>query len=99
MNQFERNPVVFVTGTIGSGPLPKRSHKDPQALANLAQLAGLNPNAMVPFAPYTGPRQIISQLNGKARIAVTRTGSGAKQVLSWMEAPEEVLFRSTEHVR
>lgn len=54
---------------------------------------------MVPFAPYTGPRQIISQLNGKARIAVTRTGSGAKQVLSWMEAPEEVLFRSTEHVK
>ena len=79
-----------------AGPPPKRSHKDPAALANLAQLAGLNPSHMVAFQPYSGPRQIISQLNGKARIAVTRSGSGNKQVLSWMEAPEEVLFHSTD---
>ncbi|KAE8738842.1 hypothetical protein FOCC_FOCC015674, partial [Frankliniella occidentalis] len=98
---LKRRAIDEVNGMDGhpvpqQGPPPKRSHKD---LASLAQQAGLNPNAMVPFAPYTGPRQIISQLNGKARIAVTRTGSGAKQVLSWMEAPEEVLFRSTEHVK
>ncbi|KAK3932477.1 Metastasis-associated protein MTA1 [Frankliniella fusca] len=102
---LKRRAIDEVNGMDGhpvpqQGPPPKRSHKD---LANLAQQAGLNPNAMVPFAPYIGPcprpRQIISQLNGKARIAVTRSGSGAKQVLSWMEAPEEVLFRSTEHVK
>lgn len=37
------------------------------------------------------------QMNGKPKIAqMTRTGSGRKQVISWMDAPDDVYFRATE---
>lgn len=39
----------------------------------------------------------ISQMNGKPKIAqMTRTGSGRKQVISWMDAPDDVYFRATD---
>lgn len=42
------------------------------------------------------PRHI-AQINGKPKIAhMTRTGSGRKQVISWMDAPDDVYFRATE---
>jgi hypothetical protein len=38
------------------------------------------------------------QLNGKPKIAqMSRTGSGRKQVISWMDAPDDYYFRPTEN--
>ncbi|XP_014258556.1 metastasis-associated protein MTA3 isoform X2 [Cimex lectularius] len=42
-----------------------------------------------------GPRTIINHLNGKARVT-TMSRTGRKQVISWMDAPDDVYFRSTE---
>jgi metastasis-associated protein MTA len=48
------------------------------------------------FSPMLG-RSVINHLNGKAKIAtMTRSGSGRKQVISWMDAPDDVYFRSTD---
>ncbi|XP_069673254.1 metastasis-associated protein MTA3 isoform X1 [Periplaneta americana] len=48
------------------------------------------------FSPMMG-RSVINHLNGKTKIAtMTRSGSGRKQVISWMDAPDDVYFRSTE---
>ncbi|XP_021918356.1 metastasis-associated protein MTA3 isoform X2 [Zootermopsis nevadensis] len=48
------------------------------------------------FSPMMG-RSVINHLNGKAKIAtMTRSGSGRKQVISWMDAPDDVYFRSTD---
>ncbi|XP_063221938.1 metastasis-associated protein MTA3 [Bacillus rossius redtenbacheri] len=50
----------------------------------------------VPISPMMG-RPIINHLNGKTKIAtMTRSGSGRKQVISWMDAPDDVYFRSTD---
>lgn len=39
-------------------------------------------------------------MNGKPKIAqIIRTGSGRKQVISWMDAPDDVYYRSTETSR
>jgi metastasis-associated protein MTA len=36
-------------------------------------------------------------MNGKPKIAqMSRTGSGRKQVISWMDAPDDYYFRPTE---
>jgi metastasis-associated protein MTA len=48
------------------------------------------------FSPMMS-RSVINHLNGKAKIAtMTRSGSGRKQVISWMDAPDDVYFRSTD---
>lgn len=40
---------------------------------------------------------LLQQLNGKPKIAqMSRTGSGRKQVISWMDAPDDYYFRPTE---
>ncbi|BES90078.1 metastasis-associated protein [Nesidiocoris tenuis] len=41
-----------------------------------------------------GPRTVINHLNGKARVA-TMSRTGRKQVISWMDAPDDVYFKST----
>lgn len=41
-----------------------------------------------------GPRTILNQLNGKTRVA-TMSRTGRKQVISWMDAPDDVYFKST----
>lgn len=53
------------------------------------------------MSPSIIPGQVlprhIAQINGKPKIAhMTRTGSGRKQVISWMDAPDDVYFRATE---
>lgn len=40
---------------------------------------------------------ILKQHNGKPKIAqMSRSGSGRKQVISWMDAPDDYYFRPTE---
>lgn len=42
--------------------------------------------------------EINSQMNGKPKIAqMSRSGSGRKQVISWMDAPDDYYFRPTEN--
>ncbi|XP_039283020.1 metastasis-associated protein MTA3 [Nilaparvata lugens] len=79
-------PTAGHQGGGGGGPPPaKRAHKD----------GGGGP---------LGPRTVISHLNGggggsgggvKGRVA-TMSRSGRKQVISWMDAPDDVYFRSTD---
>lgn len=48
------------------------------------------------------PRSVVNQLNGQPRPKVatmTRTGTGRKGVISWMDAPDDVYFRSTINSR
>lgn len=42
-----------------------------------------------------GPRTVINHLNGKTRVA-SMSRTGRKQVISWMDAPDDVYFRSTD---
>nr|CAD7452673.1 unnamed protein product [Timema tahoe] len=67
------------------GPPAKRAHKDPGPM-----------RAPDSFSAMLG-RPVINHLNGKTKIAtMTRSGSGRKQVISWMDAPDDVYFRSTD---
>jgi len=44
------------------------------------------------FSPMMG-QSVINHLNGKAKIAtMTCSGSGRKQAISWMDAPDGVYF-------
>lgn len=63
-----------------------------QAMMVAAAQAQLPTGLMGPM-----PRQV-AQVNGKPKIAqMTRTGSGRKQVISWMDAPDDLYFRATEN--
>lgn len=44
------------------------------------------------------PRQMAQLNGGKPKIAqMTRSGSGRKQVISWMDAPDDLYFKATEN--
>ncbi|XP_066996463.2 metastasis-associated protein MTA3 isoform X3 [Anabrus simplex] len=67
------------------GPPAKRIHKD---VGSVRGAEG--------FSSMMG-RSVINHLNGKAKIAsMGRSGNSRKQVISWMDAPDDVYFRSTE---
>ncbi|CAH0552229.1 unnamed protein product [Brassicogethes aeneus] len=96
-------------GAIAAPPPSKRITKEPMQVhrgeqyhAMMAAAAGVAQPAAPAGAgggagpPHAMPRHI-AQINGKPRIAhMTRTGSGRKQVISWMDAPDDVYFRATE---
>lgn len=85
-------------GVSLTAPPSKRTPKEPIAMSRGEQFqAALLAAQMVPGQPL--PRHI-AQINGKPKIAhMTRTGSGRKQVISWMDAPDDVYFRATEGSR
>ncbi|XP_046402651.1 metastasis-associated protein MTA3 isoform X3 [Ischnura elegans] len=70
--------------------------------AMVAGAGGVAPSSAVvgEGAPFASPllgRSVINHLNGKAKIAtMSRMGGGRKQVISWMDAPDDVYFRATE---
>jgi len=73
--------------------------QDPFAAASLLTAAGIPPGVAAAAAAQVLPRHI-SQINGKPKIAhMTRTGSGRKQVISWMDAPDDLYFRATDTSR
>ncbi|XP_050498334.1 metastasis-associated protein MTA3 isoform X1 [Diabrotica virgifera virgifera] len=82
-------------GVALSAPPPtKRITKEPIQVTRPEQFQALMAAQMLPAQPL--PRHI-AQINGKPKIAhMTRTGSGRKQVISWMDAPDDVYFRATE---
>lgn len=56
--------------------------------------------AMMAAAQAAGQPLPRHHMNGKPKIAqMARTGSGRKQVISWMDAPDDVYYRSTEASR
>ncbi|XP_066992172.2 metastasis-associated protein MTA3 [Anabrus simplex] len=75
-------------GSAVVGPPPaKRHNKDPSP-----QQRGPSEG----YSPVMGC-SVIKHLNGKAKIVtVTCSESGRKQVISWMDASEDVYFQSTE---
>lgn len=87
-------------GTEGSPitcPPTKRPNKDPMPSHRPSpeQYA-----AMMAAAAAAGQPLPRHHLNGKPKIAqMARSGSGRKQVISWMDAPDDVYFRATESSR
>lgn len=90
---------VFVGGAgsvVPGPPAAKRPTKDPMPLHRPTPDQYAAMMAAVAQGHGTLPRHI-SHLNGKPKIAhMTRTGSGRKPVISWMDAPDDVYFRATE---
>ncbi|EDS25989.1 metastasis-associated protein 3 [Culex quinquefasciatus] len=75
-------------------PPSKRPNKDPMPSHRPTpeQYAAMMAAAQAAGQPL--PRH---HMNGKPKIAqMARTGSGRKQVISWMDAPDDVYYRSTE---
>lgn len=78
-------------------PPTKRPNKDPMPSHRPTpeQYAAMMAAAQAAGQPL--PRH---HMNGKPKIAqMARTGSGRKQVISWMDAPDDVYYRSTEASR
>lgn len=78
-------------------PPTKRPNKDPMPSHRPTpeQYA-----AMLAAAKAAGQPLPRHHMNGKPKIAqLARTGSGRKQVISWMDAPDDVYYRSTEASR
>lgn len=86
-----------LTGSVISGPPQKRLTKDNPLINRTTpeQYAPIIQSNLMPS--QTLPRHI-AQINGKPKIPhMTRIGSGRKQVISWMDAPDDVYFRATEN--
>ncbi|XP_055587456.1 metastasis-associated protein MTA1 isoform X2 [Uranotaenia lowii] len=78
-------------------PPAKRPNKDPMPSHRPTpeQYAAMMAAAQAAGQPL--PRH---HMNGKPKIAqMARTGSGRKQVISWMDAPDDVYYRSMESSR
>ncbi|XP_064552650.1 metastasis-associated protein MTA3 isoform X2 [Drosophila montana] len=76
---------------VPSGPPAKRPNKDPMPshCPSPEQFAAMMAAAGQPLSRH--------QLNGKQKIAqMARGGNGRKQVISWMDAPDDVYFRATD---
>ncbi|XP_045483223.1 metastasis-associated protein MTA3 [Harmonia axyridis] len=75
--------------------MPKRMTKEPMQVQRPEQYQGIMQQPQL--VPGHVLSRHIAQINGKPKIAhMTRTGSGRKQVISWMDAPDDVYFRATE---
>ncbi|XP_070509502.1 metastasis-associated protein MTA3 isoform X2 [Chironomus tepperi] len=76
-------------------PPTKRPNKDP--------MPSFRPSpeqyaAMIEAAQAAGQPLPRTHMNGKPKIAqMSRSGSGRKQVISWMDAPDDYYFRPTEN--
>ncbi|XP_055640267.1 metastasis-associated protein MTA3 isoform X2 [Toxorhynchites rutilus septentrionalis] len=81
-------PIVIPAKRPNKDPMP--SHRPtPEQYA-----------AMMAAAQASGQPLPRHHMNGKPKIAqLARTGSGRKQVISWMDAPDDVYYRSTKASR
>nr|XP_023017948.1 metastasis-associated protein MTA3 [Leptinotarsa decemlineata] len=81
----EMNGMDSGVGVPVSLPPTKRITKEPVQVTRPEQFQAMMAAQLPPGQPL--PRHI-AQINGKPKIAhMTRTGSGRKQVISWMDAP------------
>lgn len=88
------------------GPPSKRSHQS-------AQPTALHANAHIPgsiagspgAALVGGVAQLVAPLNGRqghphgGPVVPMSRSNARKQVMSWMDAPDDLYFRSTENIR
>ncbi|KAK6639698.1 hypothetical protein RUM43_007973 [Polyplax serrata] len=90
------------------GPPAKRPSKEVAAMrvaaaaAAAASAATSEPPSATGAPAVSVPRSVVNQLNGQSRPKVatmTRTGTARKGVISWMDAPDDVYFRSTANSR
>lgn len=84
---------MFLGPTLATPPA-KRLNKEAVSINRLTtdQYA-----AMVAAGIPSGMPRHITQINGKPKIThMTRTGSGRKQVVGLMDAPDDVYFKATE---
>ncbi|XP_048517810.1 uncharacterized protein LOC125502364 isoform X1 [Dendroctonus ponderosae] len=93
---ISRHPVAS-SALPGTGPLAGNtalsSNADQYQMMMAAAVQAHTPAGL--SGPM--PRQV-AQVNGKPKIAqMTRSGSGRKQVISWMDAPDDLYFKATEH--
>ncbi|CAG9764004.1 unnamed protein product [Ceutorhynchus assimilis] len=99
---ISRHPSINPVLPSGTTPLPIPMSVPPsvdqyQAMMAAAAQAQLPPGLLPSGALM--PRQV-AQVNGKPKIAqMTRTGSGRKHVISWMDAPDDLYFRATENCK
>ncbi|XP_068152228.1 metastasis-associated protein MTA3 isoform X1 [Drosophila tropicalis] len=88
----EEQPLNGTEVTIvPSGPPAKRPNKDPMPshCPSPEQFAAMMAASGQPLSRH--------HLNGKQKIAqMARGGNGRKQVISWMDAPDDVYFRANE---
>ncbi|CRK94885.1 CLUMA_CG008377, isoform A [Clunio marinus] len=96
-NNHISNDGVLTKNSIAAAvppPPTKRPNKDPMPSYRPSpeQYA-----AMIEAATAAGQPLPRTHLNGKPKIAqMSRSGSGRKQVISWMDAPDDYYFRPTE---
>lgn len=79
------------------GPPAKRPSKEVAAMRAAAAAEAALQSMSAAQAVQAAPRAV-SHLNGQGRpkiATMTRTGTGRKGVISWMDAPDDVYFRST----
>ncbi|KAL3286666.1 hypothetical protein HHI36_001164 [Cryptolaemus montrouzieri] len=98
-SSLKKRPYEEMNGTVDSIPInvpppSKRITKEPLQVQRPDQYQAIMASQMMPGQMLS---RHIAQINGKPKIAhMTRTGSGRKQVISWMDAPDDVYFRATE---
>ncbi|KAJ8975753.1 hypothetical protein NQ317_008108 [Molorchus minor] len=98
-NYLNKMQLAFLHNRLFGRCIPKCTStkevtKEPVQVTRPEQFQALMAAQMLPGQPL--PRHI-AQINGKPKIAhMTRTSSGRKQVISWMDAPDDVYFRATE---
>ncbi|XP_022920075.1 metastasis-associated protein MTA3 isoform X2 [Onthophagus taurus] len=83
-------------GAVITCPPPKKLAKD-MMVVNRSSTEQYGSSVPVPLIPSQQIPRHIAQINGKPKLShMTRMGSGRKQVISWMDAPDDVYFRATD---
>uniref|UniRef100_A0A1B6MC23 Metastasis-associated protein MTA3 n=2 Tax=Graphocephala atropunctata TaxID=36148 RepID=A0A1B6MC23_9HEMI len=77
-----------------SPSLKRRTFEDMNGMDGVFSNCG--PPVKRPREGPVGPRTVVNHLNGKTRVGSSATRIGRKQVISWMDAPDDVYFRSTD---
>jgi len=104
--------ILITVTIVPSGPPAKRPNKDPmpshcpspEQFAAMMAASGqplsrhhVRLSYLLLLRPSTNLKLNFLQLNGKQKIAqMARGGNGRKQVISWMDAPDDVYFRATD---
>lgn len=94
-----RHTTVAPPAITGAPTLPVPLTVPPSVSDPHYHQAMLTAQAQMPTPHMIGPmpRQMAQLNGGKPKIAqMTRSGSGRKQVISWMDAPDDLYFKATE---
>uniref|UniRef100_A0A1B6FNZ1 Metastasis-associated protein MTA3 n=1 Tax=Cuerna arida TaxID=1464854 RepID=A0A1B6FNZ1_9HEMI len=84
-----------------SPSLKRRTFEDMNGMDDMdwddgVMFSSCGPPVKRPREGPVGPRTVVNHLNGKTRVGSSASRIGRKQVISWMDAPDDVYFRSTD---